>query len=311
MAESRNVYKLDDVLPPHAREALGHLELFARRAVQGWIHGAHPSRRLGVSTEFDHHKLYHPGDPLKSIDWKASARHDRYYIKRSIEDSALAARLVVDRSASMNFAGEDAPPKYLNAARLAACLAYLVISHGDSAGLTMPAADQTLWLPAGSTQRHLVALLTALASRAPGGAGDALSPCLRAIVDRNERRSIIAVVSDLMFYPAPPRREIARLRAQGHEVILFHIRDDAEEQFPFNRWVEFGDLENPGTRHRVDGIILQRLYREEYDRLADDWLRWCRKYDIHRVVLRSHDHVDAALSAYAAFRAGHGEMEKK
>ena len=62
--------------------------------MQGWIHGGHPSRRLGVSTEFDHHKSYQPGDPIKSIDWKASARHDRFYIKRSIEDSALSVRLV-------------------------------------------------------------------------------------------------------------------------------------------------------------------------------------------------------------------------
>ncbi len=123
---SPNVYSLNDLLQPQARESLRHLELYARRTVDGLLHGAHFSRRKGVSTDFDHHKIYQPGDPLKHIDWKVSARHDHHYVKRYIEDTALSVRLVVDRSASMLQDGGGAS-KYLRAARLAACMAYLIL----------------------------------------------------------------------------------------------------------------------------------------------------------------------------------------
>ena len=302
---SQNTYKLDDVLSPQAKESLSHLEMFARKAVQGWIHGSHPSKRLGVSTEFDHHKNYQPGDPIKSIDWKASARLDRIFIKRSIEDSVLSVRIVVDRSASMAFASGEAPSKFLQAARAAACLAYLITSHGDSVGLTMTSAGQTFWLPTGSTQRHLVHILTALASK-PAQAQDNLQVCLRTLVDRAERRGIVAVISDFMFDPEPAQRELSRLRAQGHEIILFQPQDPTEHDFPFNRWVQFGDLENKAVTHRVDAVILKRFYREEYQRLQNNWTAWAKKYDIHRVVFPTDDRVDAVLSAYVSVRSGHG-----
>lgn len=302
---SINTYKLDEVLSPQAKESLSHLELFARKAVQGWIHGGHPSKRLGVSTEFDHHKNYLPGDPIKSIDWKASARHDRVYIKRSIEDSVLSVRIIVDRSASMAFATGDAPSKFLQASRAAACLAYLITSHGDSVGLTMASAGQVFWLPAGSTQRHLVQILTALASK-PAQSEDNLPVCLRTLVDRVERRGIVALISDFMFDPEPVRKELARLRAQGHEIILFQMQDPTEHDFPFNRWVQFGDLENKAILHRVDAVILKRFYREELQRLQDEWIKWSKKYDIHRVVFPTDDRVDAVLSGYMAMRSGHG-----
>lgn len=302
--EPRQVYPLERVLSTRAKEALSHLALFARGAVQGLMHGAHPSRRLGVSTEFDHHKSYQPGDPLKSIDWKASARHDRFYIKRSVEDSALAVRVVVDRSASMAFAAPGVDSKYLQAARLAACLAYLVTGQGDSVSLASTSAAQTAWLPAGSTQRHLVHLLGELASGEPASA-DGLAACLGALAQRPGRRGILALISDLLFDPAPVQRELARLRAQGHEVILFQPQDPTEHDFPFNRWVQFNNLENPASSDRVDTVLLKRLYREELHAHQGRWAAWARRFDVHLVPFRTDAHVESVLSAYIAFRSGH------
>src|SRR5437773_6483315 len=87
---------MDALLSPQAKETLKHLELQARTAVDGMLQGLHRSKRKGISTEFDHHKLYQAGDPIKHVDWKVSARHDRYYLKRYLEDTAMTVRLVVD-----------------------------------------------------------------------------------------------------------------------------------------------------------------------------------------------------------------------
>jgi uncharacterized protein (DUF58 family) len=296
-------YTLDEILPAKSRDSMSHLEILAQRVVQGFTQGLHRSKRLGVSTEFDHHKNYQPGDPLRHLDWKASARHDRYYVKRYVEDSALTVRLVVDHSGSMAYATDDGPTKYFQAARLAGCLAYLITSHGDSAALTLVAGGQTVWLPAGSTRRHLVRVLDTLAAREAADRDD-LAACLHQLLKRNERRGIVALISDMMYDPAPVQRELAALVAQGHEVVLFRLRDPTEEDFPFNRWVQFGDLENASVKHRVDAVTLRRLYEEEYRRLGNQWSEWSRHQRVHLVTTRTDQNMELVLSEYIAFRNG-------
>lgn len=295
-------YTLDDVLSAQAKEALKHLELFARRTVEGMLHGIHQSKRKGISAEFDHHKNYQPGDPLKHIDWKVSARLNRYYVKRYLEDTALGVRLVVDCSASMRQATGKGPTKYFHACRLAASLAYLVLNQRDSAGLFLTSGSETLCIPASSSAIHLVSILRALVSR-DAETEDSLPACLRAILDRGERKGLVVVISDLMFDPQPAKRELARLQAQGHEVLLFQLRDPTEEDFPFNRWVEFRDLENAAVKHRIDTVPLKRIYREEYQALVEGWRSWCKKYSAHFISFRTDESVETALSEYVAFRA--------
>jgi len=303
-ADVPSARSLARVLSPEAKESLKHLEVFARRKVDGFLHGIHRSRRIGVSTEFDHHADYHPGDPLKHVDWRASARHDRYYVKRYVMDTALTVRLVVDRSASMlpvESRIAAGPGKYLQACRLAACLAYLVVKERDAAGLTLTTARETIWLPASSRDDRFVALLTALVS-SDAVDEDNLGACLRTILDRGERKGMIAVVSDLMFAPQPVQRQLASLVAQGHEVLVFQLREPVEEDFPFSRWVQFHDLERPSVKHRVDTVPLKRIYREEYQALVEDWRRWANTHGVHFVTFRTDGHVETVLSEYIAFR---------
>jgi uncharacterized protein (DUF58 family) len=292
---------LDEILPPKAKETLRHLEFFARRAVQGLLHGIHRSKRIGVSTEFDHHKHYLPGDPLKHIDWKVSARHEHYFVKRYTEDTALAVRLIVDRSGSMLMATEQHPSKYLCASRLAASMAYMILNQKDAVGLAVTCAAGTTWLPTGSTATQLVNILRALAGK-EAEAEDSLTTTLKALLDRGERRGLVVLFSDLMGEPAPIQRELARLQAQGHEVLVFHLRDPQEEEFPFNRWVEFRDLERQGQKWRLDTITLKRLYREEYEAWRTEWREWSRKSGIHLVSCRTDERMETVLSEYVAYR---------
>lgn len=291
----------DHVLSPAAKESLRHFELHARRVVQGLLHGVHRSRRPGVSTDFDHHKIYQPGDPLKHIDWKVSARHDKVYVKRYLEDTSMAVRIIVDRSASMMRQTEELPSKYLQAARITASLAYLVLNSQDSVGIVMAARDETLWMPTSSSNAQLVRILEALVTREPASE-DALAGCIEAMVGRGDRRGMSILISDLMFDPEPVQKELGRLTAQGHEVLIFHMRDPEEEDFPFNRWVEFRDLEGGGSQ-RLDSVPLKRYYREEYQKLLDAWKDWARRYDAHYVSFRTDELTETVLSEYVARRA--------
>lgn len=312
MSRGQTAYDLNDLLRADGRQALEHLRLKARRLVTGMLHGAHRSRRKGVSTEFDHHAIYQPGDPLKLIDWKASARHDRVYVKRQLEDTALQVRIVVDRSGSMRRATGTGPTKYLQAARLATALAYVILEERDRFGLSIAgganaggqrSADS--WLPAGSGETHLVRCVQSLCA-AEGSGGDDLAECLRVQVERSERRGITALISDLMFDPVPVQAQLARLKAQGHDLVVFQVCDPVEQDFPFNRWIRFQNLESAGRGTRIDTVPLKRIYREEFAAVQEEWRQWCRRSDAHFVTARADAAMEAVLSEYLAFRDGIG-----
>lgn len=292
--------KRDAVLPPESRDALKHLEIVARRNVEGILHGEHKSKRKGVSTEFDHHKVYQPGDPLRHVDWKVSARHDTYFIKRYLEDTALTVNIVVDVSGSMRQqTGEH--QVYLQAARMAASLAYLIVSQRDRVGMVLGHGEKQEWFPPSGTEAHLVRLFTALASTDPAGEGGVES-ALNALLERNEYKGILVLITDLMFDPEPIQRQLGRLGAQGHELLLMQVADPTTEEFPFNRWVVFQDLEVPGLRHRVDAVPLKKLYREEYENLMNEWREWARKQDAHFVPFRAESSIETVLGEYLNYR---------
>ncbi len=291
----------EDILSPEAKESLENLQLFARRTVEGMFQGIHDSKRIGVSTDFDHHKEYQPGDPIKHMDWKASARKDEYYIKRYVEDTALATRIVVDRSASMLRSTDDGPSKYLQAARVAACLTYLLLRESDSAGLVLTTSDETKWIPPSSSSDQLVAILSELMKTEPADR-DNLASCVKTILDRGEKKGLVVAISDLMFPPDDAQQNLASLMAQGHEVLVFQLRDPTEEDFPFNRWVQFENLEDPSTTHRVNTIPLKKIYREEYEKLVENWRSWAKKHGAHFVTFRTDEPVETAVSEYIRFR---------
>ena len=303
-------YELSDLFGADGRQALEHLRVRARRLVTGMLHGGHRSRRKGVSTEFDHHALYQPGDPLKLIDWKASARHDRVYVKRQLEDTALQVRLVVDRSGSMRRATGTGPTKYLQAARLATALAFVILEERDRFGLTIAGGDAghrsadgktDAWLPAGSGETQLVRFVKALCT-AEGSGRDGLAEPLRVQVERSERRGLTVLISDLMFDPGPVQSQLARLAAQGHDLLVFQVCDPVEQDFPFSRWIRFQSLEAGGRGRRVDTVPLKRLYSEEFAAVQEEWRAWCRRSDSHFCIARSDAAMETALAEYLSFR---------
>ena len=294
---------VDAVLPAEAKDALKHLDLYARRTVDGFLYGLHQSRRIGVSTDFDHHALYVPGAPLKHVDWKMSARHEKLFVKRYREETALAVWLVVDRSASMLMQSGTSRTKYDCACRVAACLAYLSLKQRDSVGLALASDTGTAWLPIRGASTHLVRILEALVAKPAAGA-NRTEQAVRAILERGARRGLIVVISDFMEDPTALQARLAALGAMGHEVLLFHLRDETEEEFPFNRWVEFSDLENAAVRHRLDAVTLRNIYLEEYRALMDEWRAWAKKYNAHFVAARTDAAMETVLAEYLVRRGG-------
>ncbi len=70
------------LLDPALLARIGDLALLARTVVDGFMHGLHRARRLGLSLDFAEHRPYQPGDDIRRIDWRVYGRTERFYVKR-------------------------------------------------------------------------------------------------------------------------------------------------------------------------------------------------------------------------------------
>ena len=90
-------------LDPVLLARIGDLALLARMVVDGFMHGMHRSRRVGLSLDFAEHRAYQPGDDIRRIDWRVYGRTDRFYVKEYEADTNASVNFALDASASMDF----------------------------------------------------------------------------------------------------------------------------------------------------------------------------------------------------------------
>jgi uncharacterized protein (DUF58 family) len=239
--------------------SLRDLELVARTTVEGLRQGRHPSPFHGYNAEFSQYRHYRPGDDLRYVDWKAFGRSDRLYTKQFRETTNLAALVVVDVSASMDYAA-----KFRLAQSVAAALGTLVLDQGDAVGL-LAVGDRVEYLPPRSGHLHLRAFLRHVAALAPAGTRSIVDGLVRA-ASLLRRRGLVIAISD--FYD--DHRAIAECRhlaRAGHDVIVVQTLAAEEVSLTVEGAVELVDSET-GATVVVDGDTA----RADYEARAGAWL---------------------------------------
>jgi uncharacterized protein (DUF58 family) len=289
-------------LDPAVIARLSHLDVRARLVVEGFISGMHRSPFHGFSVEFAEHRPYMPGDPLKNLDWKVWARSDRLLIKQYTEETNLRCHLLMDLSGSMAFQSAGAAmSKFDYAQSLAAALAYLMLQQQDAVGAMLFADRPLRYLPARAVRSHLDELLKALGGAKPEGR-TRLGPALHELAERIKRRGLIILLSDLMDTPADVLLGLQHFRHRRHEVVVFHILDPDEVDFPYTDTSTFVDLES-GERLTTEPWEIARRYRERLEAWTSNYQRTCRERLIDYVRLDTRTPFDRALLAYLEKRA--------
>lgn len=289
-------------LDPAVVARLGHLDVRARLVVEGFIAGMHRSPFHGFSVEFAEHRPYMPGDPLKNLDWKVLAKSDRHLVKQYSEETNLRCHLLVDLSGSMGFRSPRASlSKFEYARSLSAALAYLMLAQQDAVGAMLFADAPVSFIPARSVRSHLDVLLKALAAGAPQGRTQ-LGPSLHGLAERIKRRGLVVLVSDLMDRPEAVLSGLQHFRHRRHEVIVFHVLDPDEIDFPYHDTSTFVDLES-GKRLTTEPWEIGDRYRERLAAWRDRYARACREQRVDYVPLDTRTPFDRALMAYLEKRA--------
>ena len=210
------------MLGPPEELAHGDFEMVVRRLADDLAFGTDTSLFTGAGLEYAQSRPYEPGDPVKQIDWRISARTSRTYVKEYEALKRIDVNIVVDTSASMSV-GSTRITKQGLAIWLASAIGVLaqrrlspcsVIGGGERRTRVEPSLLRSdLWrsiepLRAGRTDE-----------------GTRIGEGIRELVARARRASMVVVLSDLHD---PQAVDAIREAAQRHDVVVLRLRDPAE-----------------------------------------------------------------------------------
>lgn len=286
-------------LHPEAIKRISRLEIRARHIVEGFLSGMHRSPYFGQSVEFLQHREYATGDDLRHVDWKVWARQDRLYVKQYEEETNLRCSLLVDISNSMAY-GKGPLNKYEYGCTLACSLAYLILRQQDGVGCVTFDERIRVTVPIRTKHNHIFSIVDSLAVQEPREKTD-MSAILRQVAESAPRRGLMVLVSDLLADRDGLFRGLRLLRQRGHDVLIFHIMDDEELDFPFNGPMRFEGLESPEFLN-CNPRALRDGYLDALQQFLDDVRREAARNTCDYALIRTSDPLDAALATFLSKR---------
>ncbi len=287
-------------LSPQIVSGLGSIELKARTVVEGLLLGLHRSPYRGASVEFAEYRQYLPGDDPAMVDWKVFARSDRHYVKKFELDTNVEASLLVDVSASMGYGGRHGMTKLEYASCLSASLAYLLAGQRDAVGLALFDATLRDYVPPSARPGQLVKVLVTLDRVVPGETSDT-GAALRQVAERLRRRGLVVVCSDLLDDVDRVIAGLRLVRARGMEVVVFHVLDEDELTFPFERASTFRDIET-GEQVLTDPRVIRERYLAAITTMQETYRRELRAAGIDYQLVSTSAPLDATLLGWLGQR---------
>lgn len=257
---------------------LRHLLLASRRPVQGRFTGRHASPQRGQSLEFIDYRAYLPGDEVGDIDWKVFGRTDKLFVKRFEHNTNLTCHLLVDASASMQYAGLERQPgqahrKYDHACRLAAAMAFLVTQQQDAVSFAIAKEGLAHAHRSAQAHAHLLSILETMEQVSPGGEAK-LAEAVTQRAAQIPKRGLLVVLSDLLEPPEPILSAVGQYTARGGEATLLHVLHPDELHLPDHDNLLLEDSET-GRRLPVNFHDVRSAYQRRLRQFLDTWRAGC------------------------------------
>ena len=286
-------------LHPEAIKRIDRLDLRAQHIVEGFMSGSHRSPYFGQSVEFLQHREYQLGDDLRHVDWQVWARQDRLYVKQFEEETNMRVQMLVDVSSSMQY-GNGTFNKYEYAATIVTSLAYLVLKKHDAVGCVTFDEKIRENLPTRSQHTQLNSIIACLENSKPADKTD-LNQIFNAAAEMFSRKGVVIVVSDLFGDTEDTLKGLRMLRQRGHDVLLFHVLDDDELDFPFTGSSQFDDLESD-IHLNCNPKALRDGYLKEINSFLETIKVGCARASIDYALVRTSDSLGAVLAAFLSRR---------
>ncbi|MCK5943655.1 MAG: DUF58 domain-containing protein [Planctomycetes bacterium] len=296
-------------LDPRVLDKVARLELRARLVVEGFVTGMHKSPYRGFSVEFAQHREYVPGDDLRHLDWKIYAKADRFVIKQYEEETNLRAHLFLDQSESMNYAADGAMSKFDYGATACASLAFMIQQQADAVGLTLFDETVAKQVPPSNTRQSLANLFLSLEQAKAREQKTRIGTVLHELAGQLRQRGMVMIFSDMFDEPASIIQGLREIRSRGHDIVVFHVMDHDELEFPFERMTLFQGLEEL-PELLCDPKSLRDAYLAEVNGHAEELRKGCLAQRIDYVRVDTGNPLDVVLTSYLSARAARGKRNK-
>ena len=237
------------------------IEIVTKNLVDGLITGEYHSIFKGQGIEFSEIRDYRPGDDIRAIDWKVTARFDHPFVKEFIEERDLNVYFVFDYSAS-NYFG-NLIEKRRKAIELTATLMFSAMKNNDNVGLFIFTEDIEKFIPARKGRRHVLKLISSLVSHKPKSKGTNIEKALSHVSNIIKKRSVIFILSD--FYNQDFSKALKILKRR-HDVIAIKVNDAREAEIPDVGLIQLED-EETGEQLLVD--TSDQGFRDNYIRIVN------------------------------------------
>lgn len=262
---------LGTLLDPLILSQIRQIELRTRRAIDADLVGNYRSAFRGSGLSFSDLRQYQPGDEIKNIHWKATARTGTTYVKNYEEDRQLSIMLAIDISRSTAFG--QSKSKHEQALKFAAVVTLLAHINQDAIGLALFDRDVQHFMPPKTGRTQVQRMLLEISARRELYPATDIAAALRYMLMHQRRGTVIFLVSD--FY-APPFSQELKLAALRHDVVCVLLDDPLDRSLPNVGLVEIEDAES-GERLVLDSsnaalrAELERRHsrrREELEQVA-------------------------------------------
>jgi uncharacterized protein (DUF58 family) len=298
MSNTKNYFR------PEVLSRISRLEIRARRVVEGFVSGLHRSPYKGFSVEFADYRPYVPGDDVRHLDWRAYAKTDRLLLKEYEVETNLRTHIVLDCSGSMAYpeqADVGRMTKWDYSATVAACLAYLLTHQQEGVGLTLFDHEIRKQLPVSASRSSLGNIIRVLEGESPDNTTDT-KIVFQHLAEQIPRRGLVILISDLLTDFDDIVNGLQRFRFRQHDILVMHVLDSDELEFPFTDQTMFEGMEEAGVEIRTDPQSLRASYLEAVQSFISRVRGTCLNHGIDYVLLNTGQSMDVVLSSYLANR---------
>lgn len=271
---------------------LNSLDLKCRRAVEHLLAGEYRSIFRGRGIEFDDVRAYQPGDDIRSMDWKVTARTSEPHIKRFIEEREQYIYLLIDLSASMRHS--ESGKKRETAAELGSLITLAATKNQDRVGLLLFTDHIEHVIPAGKSRQHALQVMDRMLHFEPKGRQTRFTPVFQRFAQMARKHSVVFVISD--FLGADYLDELRALACR-HDVNAVHIIDDAAPAAGLSGLVRVNDAETGAQR------VVDLTHASPSSPTQPNLVRQAlEEAGIHRLELKPGDDCVEALTGFFAAR---------
>ncbi|WP_457552163.1 DUF58 domain-containing protein [Desulfobacula sp.] len=227
------------MIPAHIIKKIKRIHIKSSRTVNNIMAGQYKSVFRGSGIEFEEVREYTPGDDVKTIDWKVSARLGKPFVKLYKEERESIVMLLIDMSASLKF-GTFSGTKLEKAAEVASVLAFNAIKNNDKVGVIFFTDRVEKYIPPKKGSSHIWRVIKEIFTFSPQGRGTRISEALDYLAKISKKRAFVFILSD--FLDDGYLKNLRTVR-QRHEIIGVRIYDKGAFHLPEKGFITLSDFE--------------------------------------------------------------------